>query len=74
MSDLVEIFMGFEHTVKIVQLRLSDEVGIQSLIRNEFASGAVAGFGGGTLSSVRLYVRECDASLALSYIEQWEKG
>lgn len=74
MSELVEVFMGFEQTVEIVKMRLLDEAGIHSLIQNDFASGMVAGFGGGTLSTIRLYVNESDANKALDCLEQWEKG
>ena len=72
MDKLVEVYMGYEHSVRIVQMRLLDEAGIPSMIENEFASGAIAGFGGGTLSSVRLYVKEVDAERVLSLLEAWK--
>jgi hypothetical protein len=72
MEKLEEVFVGFDHTVRMVQLRLLDEAGIQSLIKNDFASGLIAGFVDGTASTVRLFVNSKEADRALSLIEKWE--
>ena len=74
MDKLVQVFIGFEHTVRMVQIRLLDESRIQSLIKNNYASGVVAGFVGGASSSVTLFVKESDSDLALNLIEEWGIG
>ncbi|MCK5857456.1 MAG: DUF2007 domain-containing protein [Bacteroidales bacterium] len=72
MNNLIEVFTGFEHTVKMVQMRLLNEVGIQSLIKNDFDSGIIAGFVGGSMSSVSLFVKESDSQHVLTLLEEWE--
>ncbi len=74
MNNLIEVFTGFEHTVRMIQMRLLDEAGIQSMIKNDYASGVVAGFVGGTMSSVSLFVKESDSERALNLLEDWERG
>ena len=73
MDGLVEVYMGYEHTVKIVQLRLLEEANIQSLIKNELASGLMAGFGGGSLSSVSLFVKQEEAEKTIELLDSWEE-
>ena len=72
MDKLEEVFMGFEHTVRMVQMRLMDEAEIQSIIKNDFASGLMAGFVDGTASTVRLFVNSKEADRALSLLEKWD--
>ena len=74
MDGLIEVFVGFEHTVRMMQMRLLDEAEIQSLIKNDYASGVIAGFVGGTMSSVSLFVKKSDSEHALNLLEDWERG
>jgi len=66
--------VGFEHTVRMVQMRLMDEAEIQSIIKNDFASGLIAGFVDGTASTVRLFVNSKDADRALNLLAEWDIG
>ncbi len=72
MEKQEEVFVGFEHTVRMVQMRLMDEAEIQSIIKNDFASGLIAGFVDGTASTVRLFVSSKDAERALNLLTEWD--
>ena len=63
----INVYSGTE--VQVIILKgLLEEVSIHGIIQNDFQSGINAGFGSGTLSTVRLKIHESDFEKAhLSY-------
>ena len=53
---------------------LLEEAGIEGIVQNEFQSGITAGFGGGTISTVRLKVHEDDLEKAKPVVEDFIKN
>ncbi len=51
MEKLVKVFVNTEILVKLVQEEL-EQKGVDSVIKNNFQSGIIAGFGGGSPSGV----------------------
>lgn len=72
-SNEVRIFSGSEVTVLALKARL-DEIGISSIITNEYQSSVMAGFFGGSASSVDLYVQATDVEKAMPIIEALTKS
>jgi len=62
-SNLIKVFSGDEVPVILLKEFL-EEIGIGSMVRNEFQSGISSGFVGGVPSSVDLYIQESDFSEA----------
>ena len=73
MSDIqkfINIYSGSEVQVIILQGLLKN-INIEGIIQNDFQSGIVAGFGSGTVSTVRLKIHESDLEKARSIIEEF---
>lgn len=62
-EELIHLFTGSE--VDVQRLKAELEVnGINALIRNDFQSGVMAGFGGGVPSAIDIYVASSDKDKA----------
>lgn len=62
-TNLVKVFSGSEIAVNLLQEEL-EQVGVYSIIQNEFNSGIVAGFAASTSSAIDLFIQECDMEKA----------
>jgi hypothetical protein len=70
-NELVRILTGSEVLVLMLKSAL-DEIGIGSLIQNEFQSGMAAGIGGYP-ESVDLYIQQSDLLKAQPLIEEFNE-
>jgi hypothetical protein len=71
MSQYIDFFSGTE--VRMILLKgLLEEEGIPTIMLNDFNSGNIGGFLGGTPSTVRLRVRNTDFEKARSILEKFE--
>ena len=71
MSQYVDFFSGTE--IRVILLKgLLEEEGIPTIMLNDFNSGNIGGFLGGTPSTVRLRVRHSDLEKARSVLESFE--
>jgi len=62
-DELIHVFTGSD--VEVAQLVAELEAkGIKALIRNDFQSGVIAGFGGGVPSGIDIFVNSSDAEKA----------
>lgn len=56
-TEFVTVFSGSE--VEVLMLKgLLEGIDIEGIIQNDYQSGIIAGFGGGTISTVRLKIHE----------------
>ena len=62
-DELVHLFTGSEVDVELLKGELEAN-GIKVLIRNDFQSGVMAGFGGGVPSAIDIYVAASDKEKA----------
>ena len=63
----VTVFSGSE--IEVLMLKgLLEGLDIEGIIQNDYQSGIIAGFGGGTISTVRLKIHESDLEKAQSII------
>jgi hypothetical protein len=58
-SNLIKVFTGDEIPVNLLKEFL-EEIGIGSMVSDEFQSGISSGFVGGVPSSIDLYIQESD--------------
>jgi hypothetical protein len=58
-NKLIRIYTGTEVTVILLKGRL-EELGISSIIKNEYKSGVEVGFVGGVQSAVDLFIQLSD--------------
>ena len=66
-TEFVTVFSGSE--VEVLMLKgLLEGIDIEGIIQNDYQSGIIAGFGGGTISTVRLKIHETDLEKAQSVI------
>lgn len=66
-TEFVTVFSGSE--VEVLMLKgLLEGLDIEGIIQNDYQSGIIAGFGGGTISTVRLKIHETDLEKAQSVI------
>jgi hypothetical protein len=66
-SQFITVFSGSE--VEVLMLKgLLEGLNIEGIIQNDYQSGIIAGFGGGTISTVRLKIHETDLEKAQSVI------
>jgi len=72
-SNLIRVYSGTELTVNLLKDEL-ENLGISSMIRNDFKSGNSAGFAGGTLSSIDLLIQEIDLEKAKPIINEFIKA
>lgn len=65
--QFVTVFSGSEVEVLMLKGLLEDH-NIEGIVQNDYQSGIIAGFGGGTISTVRLKIHETDLEKAQSVI------
>ena len=66
-TQFITVFSGSE--VEVLMLKgLLEGLNIEGIIQNDYQSGIIAGFGGGTISTVRLKIHETDLEKAQSVI------
>ena len=66
-TEFVTVFSGSE--IEVIMLKgLLEGLDIEGIIQNDYQSGIIAGFGGGTISTVRLKIHESDLEKAQSII------
>lgn len=74
MTDkLVRIYSGTEVTVNLLK-EILEEAEITGLIQDDFQSGIMAGFSGGTPSAVDLFIQETDLKKAEQIVEEFRSG
>ena len=66
-TEFVTVFSGSEIEVLMLKGLLEDH-NIEGIVQNDYQSGIIAGFGGGTISTVRLKIHETDLKKAQSII------
>ena len=67
-DELVHVFTGSDVMVERLKAELeANEIGV--LIRNDFQSGIMAGFGGGVPSAIDIFVASADEKKAVAIIE-----
>lgn len=71
-TDLIIVFVGSIIDVKYYKQRL-EELGISSLLKDEYSSGTIVGIGG-VPDSVELLVSAEDEERARACIEELQKG
>ncbi len=71
-NNYTTIYTGSEILVTRLQYLLK-EAGILSIVKNALNSGRLAGFGGGTLNSVQLKIKENDFNRAQSILQEFSK-
>lgn len=65
--QFITVFSGSE--VEVLMLKgLLEGLNIEGIIQNDYQSGIIAGFGGGTISTVRLKIHETDLEKAQTVI------
>lgn len=69
-DEIIKVYTGTEIAVLLLK-GLLEENGISSIIRNHFRAGLNAGFMGGTVSTVELFIRESDFSRAEHIIRKF---
>ena len=69
-EELIRVFTGSEVTVIILKGEL-EEIGVGSIIQNDYVSGISVGFMGGTPTSVDLYIQQSDLKKAESLINEF---
>lgn len=62
-NELIKVFTGSEIAVNLLKSKLED-IGVHGIIKNGFQSGIIAGFGGGTSSSVDFFIQVKDQEKA----------
>jgi hypothetical protein len=70
MNELVRVYTGTEVAVILLKGRL-EEMGISSIIQNDFKSGVEAGFVGGVRSGVDLFIQLFDFEKAEPIIREF---
>lgn len=68
--NLVIVYTGTEITVNLLKEEL-EKSGIAAYVRNDFNSGLIAGFSGGSPSAVDLCVEEKDVPEAEPVVQQF---
>jgi hypothetical protein len=71
-SILIRVYSGTELTVNLLKDEL-ENLGISSMIRNDFNSGVSAGFSGGVPSSIDLLIQEFDFEKAEPIISEFRE-
>ena len=69
-QEYINIYSGTE--IQVIMLRgLLENSNIQGIIQNNFQAGVAAGFGGGSLNTVRLKINAKDLKKARPIVEQF---
>ena len=63
MDDIVKVFVGGSVTVSLLKAELQG-IGINAIVKNGRQSGAMAGFSGGTDTSVELFISQSEMEKA----------
>lgn len=72
-TEFVTVFSGSE--VEVLMLKgLLEGLDIEGIIQNDYQSGIIAGFGGGTISTVRLKIHESDMEKAQTIITDFKNN
>lgn len=72
-KKFITVFSGSE--VEVLMLKgLLDGLDIEGMIQNDYQSGIIAGFGGGTISTVRLKIHETDLEKAKTIITDFKNN
>ena len=72
-TEFVTVFSGSE--VEVLMLKgLLEGIDIEGMIQNDYQSGIIAGFGGGTISTVRLKIHETDLERAQIIITDFKNN
>ncbi len=69
-GELIRVFTGSEVAVIFLKEEL-EEIGVGSIIQNDYVSGISVGFMGGTPTSVDLYIQRSDFKKAESLINEF---
>ena len=69
-NNEIRIFSGSEVSVVLLKARL-EEIGISSFVVNEFQSGLMAGFFGGSASSIDLFIDKANMEKAQPVIDEF---
>lgn len=72
-SDLIKIFTGRDVLVHLLKDEL-ESIGVGAMIRDDFHSSALAGFGGGIPSAIDLYILSDDLEKAGQIIEDFKQA
>lgn len=69
-NQLIHIYSGTE--IQVIMLKgLLDDVNVQAIVQNDFRSGVMAGFGQGTVSTIRLMILESDLEKARPVLDEF---
>ena len=71
-NNLIRVFTGTEVLVILLKEKL-EEIGIASLIKNDFQSGITVGFVSGVPSAIDLYILESDLKDAEPVINEFNQ-
>ena len=71
--QFVTVFSGSEVEVLMLKGLLEDH-NIEGIVQNDYQSGIIAGFGGGTISTVRLTIHETDLEKAQTIIIEFKNN
>jgi len=71
-KELIKVYTGTRFNVDLLKSKLK-EIGIESLVKDAFQSGMRAGFGGGTISTVYLFILDKDFAKAEPIIKEFSE-
>jgi len=72
-DELIRIYTGSEVSIILLKGEL-EQIGIQSMIQNDFDAGLSAGFGSGVPSAVDLYIQKSDINKAKPILDEFVKN
>jgi hypothetical protein len=72
-NDLIRIFTGSEVSVILLKGEL-EQIGVESMMQNDFDAGLSAGFVSGVPSAVDLYIQKSDMDTAKPIIDEFVKN
>lgn len=72
-DELIKIFSGSEIAANLLKAELQ-EVGIPSLIKNDFQMGISSGFAGGIPNLIDLFINESDRKKAEPTVKEFIKN
>lgn len=70
MDDIIKVFVGGSITVNLLKTDLK-EIGINAIVKDGRESGSLAGFSGGTETSVELYISQSELEKAQPIINDY---
>lgn len=69
-QEYVRVYSGSE--VRVILLKgLLEDIGVDSIVQNEYQSGISAGFAGGTVNTIRLKVHASDMEKAKPVVDDF---